>query len=338
VVQILLVFVTAGCASQKPMPGTPAARNPEIAEMLVDIDPQRIRDNIGTLASFKTRHTYSDTESQAEGIAAARNWIKSQFDSYANASTGRLQVAFQETMITKTSERVPRPVKVVNVVATLPGTKSDEHERVYIVSGHYDSRALDVHDATSAAPGANDDASGTAAVMEMARVMSRHQFDATIVFACVAGEEQDLLGSAALAKHAKDEGWNVAAMITNDIIGNTTGGNRVHDDRRVRVFSEGVPTNETPVQVQARQSVGGENDAPSRQLARYVKEVGEQYGNGFKVTMVWRRDRYGRGGDHIPFLRQGFPAVRITEPNEDFEQLRPLPIVERCQQAAGEIG
>jgi len=156
--------------------------------------------------------------------------------------------------------------------------------------------------------------------MEMARVMSRYEFDATIIFAAVAGEEQGLLGAAGLAERAKTEGWDVAAMFTNDIVGNTTGGNGVHDAGRVRVFAEGVPTAESAMQIQQRQSVGGENDSPSRQLARYIKDVAGRYVKNFDVKLVWRRDRYSRGGDHIPFLRQGYPAVRVTEPNEDYSR------------------
>jgi acetylornithine deacetylase/succinyl-diaminopimelate desuccinylase-like protein len=317
---ILSLLMMVGCVTPRPTPGTPAARDPEIAEMLVEIDSQHIRDSIEKLVSFKTRHTLSETESETEGIGAARRWIKSELQRYSQENGRRLLVEFHETSIDKPQERVPRPVKIVNVIATLPGTGSAREDRVYIVSGHYDSRALDVNDTTSAAPGANDDASGAAAVMEMARVMSRHTYDATIVFVCVAGEEQGLLGAAALAQRAKDEKWEVGAMLDNDIIGNTHGGNGVLDDRRVRVFSEGVPSSETAIQMQARQSVGGENDGPSRQLARYVKEVGEQYVPHFHVSMLNRRDRYGRGGDHIPFLRQGYPAVRFTEPNEDFSR------------------
>jgi hypothetical protein len=200
----------------------------------------------------------------------------------------------------------------------LPGTS--DPDRIYIVSGHYDSRASGTNDATSRAPGANDDASGTAVVLELARVMSKYEFDATLVFVAVAGEEQGLVGAAALAQKANDDGWNVEAMFTNDIVGNTLGGNGVRDRSRVRVFSEGVPTVESPVQLQARQSTGGENDGPSRQVARDIADVAQEYLPNFKVTLVWRRDRFGRGGDHIPFNRQGFAAVRFTEPNEDYSR------------------
>jgi hypothetical protein len=322
---LILAMLLAGCASKPTADPIDAQlqrlpRDPQIQRMVTQIDPRQIENDIRTLASFKTRHTLSDTDSDREGIGAARRWIRGQFDRYSRESGGRLVVAFEETRIEKTSARIPRPVTVVNVTATLRGSDPWSRDRVFIVSGHYDSRALEVNDATSPAPGANDDASGTALVMELARVMSQYQFGATIVFVCVAGEEQDLLGAAALAERAKRENWRVGGMFTDDIVGNTAGGNGIRDDTRVRVFSEGVATNESAIQIQARQGVGGENDGPSRQLARYVQQAARQYVSGFDVSLVFRRDRYGRGGDHIPFLRAGYPAVRFTEPNEDFSR------------------
>jgi hypothetical protein len=322
---ILVATLLTGCAS-KPTDNSVDAqlqrmgRDPQIEKMLAEVDRRQIENTVRTLVSFKTRHTLSDTTSEREGIGAARRWIKAQFDRYSRESGGRLVVAFEETRIDRTSERVPKPFTLVNVTATLRGSDREARERVFIVSGHYDSRALDVNDYSSPAPGANDDASGTALVMELARVMSKYQFDATIVFACVAGEEQGLLGAAALAERARSENWQVGAMFTDDIVGNTQGGNGVHDDSRVRVFSEGIPTYETPIQLQARHNVGGENDGPARQLARYIRETSRQYVKAFDVSLVFRRDRYGRSGDHIPFLRQGYPAVRFTEPNEHFDR------------------
>jgi Zn-dependent M28 family amino/carboxypeptidase len=306
---------------------------PKILQIVREIDPERIEASVRKLASFGTRHTLSVTDDPDRGIGAARNWIKSELEQYSADSGGRLKVEFQEVVIDKPTERVPRaPVSIVNVLATLPGEQPQAADRVYIVTGHYDSRVSAVNDATSFAPGANDDASGTAAIMEMARVMSKYHFDATIVFAAVAGEEQGLLGAAGLAERAKRENWRVGGMFTNDIIGNTTGGNGMHDDSRVRLFSEGVPRVEPPMLMQARQSVGGENDGPSRQLARYIKEVAERYVPRFHVTLVYRPDRFGRGGDHIPFLRQGFPAVRFTEPNENYAHQHQDVRVENGQQ------
>ncbi len=320
-VALVLGFVAAGCASpsSSSQPRQPTGRrDPQIGRMLGEVDARRVEASVRALANFHTRHTLSDDPQQTSGIVAAREWIREQFDAASRDSGGRLRVEMHETTVDRVSERVPRPVKVVNVLATLPGTS--DPNRVYVVSGHYDSRASGTNDATSRAPGANDDASGTALVIELARVMSRYEFDATIIFAAVAGEEQGLLGAAALAERAKGERWNLEAMFTNDIVGNTRGGNGVHDDARVRVFSEGVPTVESPVQLQARQSTGGENDGPSRQVARYVDDVARQYLPHFDVTMIWRRDRFGRGGDHIPFNRQGYAAVRFTEPNEHFDR------------------
>jgi hypothetical protein len=317
----MFALTASGCAassSRTGMAGDHRPRDPQIARMLNEIDAKRIESDVRSLAAFHTRHTLSDEPAQTSGIVAAREWIRRQLDDASRASGGRLHVAMHETMIERMSERVPRPVKVVNVLATLPGTT--DPNRVYVVSGHYDSRASEANDYASRAPGANDDASGTALVIELARVMSRSQFDATIVFVAVAGEEQGLLGAAALAEKAKNERWNLEAMFTNDIVGNTHGGNGVHDDARVRVFSEGVPTVESPMQLQARQSTGGENDGPSRQVARYIDEVAQQYTPNFDVTLIWRRDRFGRGGDHIPFNRQGFAAVRFTEPNENYDR------------------
>src|SRR5689334_8817740 len=322
---IAVLLVASGCAARPSDRSLDAQllqmpRDPQIEAMLNEIDSRQIEADVRALVAFKTRHTLSDTNSEREGIGAARRWIKSQLDRASRETNGRLVVAFEEIPIERPTERVPRPVTIVNVIATLPGTDPNSRDRVFNVSGHYDSRALDVNDSTSPAPGANDDASGTALVMELARVMSKYQFDSTIVFACVAGEEQGLLGAAGLAERARREDRRVGAMFTDDIVGNTHGGNGVHDDSRVRVFSEGIPTSESPMQLQARQNVGGENDGPSRQLARYIRETARQYLHGFNVSLVFRRDRYGRGGDHIPFLRQGYPAVRFTEPNEDFSR------------------
>ncbi len=291
--------------------------NPQIEKIVSEISAQNIEAIIRKLVGFGTRHTLSTHDDPKRGIGAAARWIKEEMDRYSQASGGRLQVVNDE-FIQPVTQRFPREAKLINIVATLPGTQAESKDRIYVVSGHYDSICSPFSDTECDAPGASDDASGTAAVMEMARVMSKYQFDATIVFMTVPGEEQGLLGAHHWAEEAKKKGLNIAAMFTNDIIGNTLGGNGVRDNRRVRVFSEGVPTTETEAEARARQSVGGENDGPSRQLARYIKEVGERYLNNFDVTLVFRRDRYGRGGDHNAFLQRGFPAVRFTEPNEDF--------------------
>ncbi len=323
---VLLLWLTGARASapiHKTQQVQLAARlNPQIEKIVQEISAANIEATMRKLVSFGTRHTLSDQESPTRGIGAARRWIKSEFDKYSAASGGRLVVT-EDEFIQPAGGRIPQPTKLVNVVATLPGTtapSSQGKDRMVVVSGHYDSCVCSqsMTDGESDAPGASDDASGTAAVMEMARVMSQYQFDATIVFMTVPGEEQGLLGAHHWAEDAKTKNLNIAAMFTNDIIGNTLGGNGVRDNRRVRLFSEGVPSSESEAAARARQSVGGENDASSRQLARYVKEVGERYVNNFEVTLVFRRDRYGRGGDHNAFLQRGFAAVRFTEPNEDF--------------------
>jgi Peptidase family M28 len=291
--------------------------NPQIERIVDEISAANIEAIIRKLVSFGTRHTLSSPDDQVRGIGAARRWIKEEFDRYSRLSDGRLGV-IEDEFIQEPTQRVRQAVKLVNIVATFPGRQLESKDRIYVVSGHYDSICSPQSDTSCDAPGANDDASGTAAVMEMARVMSRHNFDVTIVFMTVPGEEQGLLGATHWAEGARKKNLNIGAMFTNDIIGNTLGGNGVRDNASIRLFSEGVASNETEAEARQRRSVGGENDSPSRQLARYIKVAGERYLNNFEVTLAFRRDRFGRGGDHIPFLERGDPAVRFTEPNEDF--------------------
>jgi hypothetical protein len=314
----LAAALLASCTAQAAGPDI-AKRQAEIDAIVRDISPQRIRANVEKLVSFGTRHTMSETESDTRGIGAARRWIRSELERCGAAAGGHLQVAF-DSHVHPVMARLSRPTEIVNVVATLPGTQPESKDRIYVVSGHYDSRVTDVMNATDDAPGANDDASGTAAVMEMACVMAKHRFDATLVFMAVAAEEQGLLGAENWAKLAKENNWNVAGMFDNDIIGNSRSDEGKVNDKQVRLFAEGVPPGkEIPEALRALVATGGENDTPTRQLARYVKETGERYVPGFKVTIVNRRDRYLRGGDHIPFLERGFPAVRFTEYAEDFD-------------------
>ncbi|MGO4381634.1 M20/M25/M40 family metallo-hydrolase [Pseudoduganella sp. RAF53_2] len=292
-----------------------AHHQPDVDKIVKEISPQRIEATIRKLVSFKTRHTMSETESDTVGIGAARRWIKSEMD---KCGAGHLQVAF-DSHIAPVSARISRPTEIVNVVATLPGAQAESRERMYVVSGHYDSRNTDIMDAKGDAPGANDDASGTAAVMEMACVMSKYKFDATIVFMTVAAEEQGLLGAAHWAEEAKKKNLNIAGMFTNDIIGSSHSDTGQKDDKQVRLFAEGLPVQkETSDVVRSLVATGGENDSLSRQLARHVKEQGERYVSGFKVNVIQRRDRYLRGGDHMPFLERGYAALRFTEPAEDF--------------------
>ncbi len=293
-------------------------RNRTITSIVREIDAKNIERTIRQLVAFGTRNTLSEQNDPKRGIGAARDWLYSEFLKAAEASGGRMSVEKQSFEQPKAA-RVPQPTILTNIVATLKGTQPESASRIYVVSGHYDSMCSSPTDAKCDAPGANDDASGTAAVLEMARVMTKYKFDATIVFMTVPGEEQGLLGATHYAEDAKQKAVNIDAMFTNDIVGNTLGGNGVRDRGTVRVFSEGVPSNETPAEANVRRSVGGENDSASRQLARFIKETGESYVSQMKVMLVYRRDRYGRGGDHNPFLERGFPAVRFTEVNEEFK-------------------
>jgi hypothetical protein len=296
----------------------PQKPGPELRAILREIDPIRIEAIIQRLAGFGTRHTLSEQDNPVRGIGAARDWIYEQMQRYASASDGRMTVALQSFIQPATPPRIPVPTRITNVVATLRGTTAPD--RVYVVTGHYDSRVTDVMDATSDAPGADDDASGVAAVMEMARVFAGRRTEATIVFAAVAAEEQGLYGSDHLAQSLKDANADVQAMFSNDIVGtgNAHDGTRP-DPRTVRLFVEGVPTSETADQANVRRSIGGENDGPSRQLGRFVRDVAENPETGMRIRVVWRRDRYLRGSDHISFLLRGYPAARFTEPRENFQ-------------------
>jgi hypothetical protein len=304
-------------AARKATSSYPASRNREILRIVAEIDVRNIERTIRKLVSFGTRNTLSAQDDPNRGIGAARDFIYGEFLKTAERSEGRMTVE-KQSFLQEKAARIPTPTQITNVVATLKGTQNESEKRVYVVSGHYDSMCTSPTDEKCDAPGANDDASGTAAVLEIARTMAPYKFDATIVFMAVAGEEQGLLGSAYFAEQAKQKGTDIEAMFTNDIVGNTLGGNGVRDRRTLRVFSEGVPSNEKPEEANVRRGVGGENDSASRQLARFVKQVTERYVPHMRVVMVYRRDRYLRGGDHIPFLERGFPAVRFTEPNEDY--------------------
>src|SRR5690349_12917318 len=310
---LILLLATNAFAQHRTTP----VRNRAISNIVREIDARNIEATIRKLVSFGTRSTLSEQNDPQRGIGAARDWLYSEFLKAAAASQGRMTVE-KQTFEQPKAARVPQPTMLTNIVATLKGSQPESTDRIYVVSGHYDSMCNSPTDAKCDAPGANDDASGTAAVLEMARVMAKFEFDATIVFMTVAGEEQGLLGSTHFAEEAKKKNWNIEAMFTNDIIGNSLGGNGIRDRATVRVFSEGVPSNETAAEATTRRSVGGENDSASRQLARFIKETAAEYVPQMKVMMVYRRDRYGRGGDHIPFLERGYAAVRFTEVNENF--------------------
>jgi Zn-dependent M28 family amino/carboxypeptidase len=319
---LLASLIAASCTSAfAAQPATPDVNRhqAEIDKVVSEISAKRIEGYIRKLVSFGTRHTMSDATSDTRGIGAARRWIKSELER-CGAGT-RMQVAFDSyVQDADPHSRISKPTEVVNVVATLPGVQAESKDRMYVVSGHYDSRVTDVMNFTDDAPGANDDASGTAAVIEMACVMAKHNFDATLVFMTVAGEEQGLLGANHYASEAKKNGWNIEGMFDNDIIGSSHADDGHKDDTQVRLFAQGVPpTKEMSDANRTLVTTGGENDSVSRQLARHVKETGERYVKGFKVNVIYRLDRYLRGGDHSPFVQNGYAAVRFTEPNENFD-------------------
>jgi hypothetical protein len=297
-------------------PYRPQAPDRELRALLREIDPHRIEATVRRLAAFGTRHTLSSQTDPVRGIGAARDWIFEQMQAYAATSGGRMTVA-KQTFLQPVASRIPVPTPITNIVATLHGDSPSP--RTYVVTGHYDSRVTDVLNATADAPGADDDASGVAAVLELVRVLATRHTEATLVLAAVAGEEQGLYGSDHLAQSLKDAGADVQAMFSNDIIGtgDAHDGSRP-EPRTVRLFVEGVPTTETPAQASVRQSVGGENDGPSRQLGRFVTAVAANDATGMDVRVIWRRDRYLRGSDHISFLLRGYPAARFTEPRENF--------------------
>ena len=313
---LILCLLLLGVSA--PTPAAAPRKNPGIERIVKEISAKRIEATIRKLVSFETRNSLSDTTSESKGVGAARRWIKSELERCNTASGGRMKVAFDEHLA-PVGPRIPQPTAIVNVVATLPGEQAESRDRIYVVSGHYDSMRGSPTDPDGFAPGANDDASGTAAVMEMACVMSQYKFNASLVFMTVAGEEQGLLGSTFFAKAAKAQGMNIAGMITNDIVGNSRGSDGKVEKHRVRLFAEGVPPlQEMSEEVLTLIRAGGENDSPPRQLARFIKQAAERYVPTMNVDLIYRRDRYSRGGDHFPFLDAGYAAVRLTEPSEDF--------------------
>ena len=295
-------------------------RDPLISGMIEQVSVANLENSVRKLVSFGTRHTLSDTSSKTTGIGAARTWIKSEFERYNRENGGKLQVSYDSFVQPADGKRVPEATVLKNVMAVLPGTDPAD-KRMLLVCGHYDSRVTDVMNNKSAAPGANDDASGVAGVLELARVMSKQSYGATLVFVAMVGEEQGLYGAANLAKRAKAEGWDVHLVLNNDMIGNTYGMETdIKNNNQVRIFSEGVPAGETAAQAALRLSTGSENEGHARQAARYIKEIGERYVDQLDAKLIYRRDRFLRGGDHTPFSAQGFTAVRITEMNEDFNR------------------
>ncbi len=311
-----------------PIPAAPS--DPVIAHALQQISPERIRHTIETLVSFRTRNSLSSMDRdlpKGQGINAAADWIESELQRYSAECHGCLEVK-RDTFTAAVQDRIPKPTTMTNIYAVLRGSDPAQAQRVYLVSGHYDSRASDVLDSHLDSPGANDDASGVAVSLECARVLSGLKPEATLVFVTVAGEEQGLVGSRHLAKLVKDSGWQVEGMLNNDIVGgNTTPGDRWQDKSRVRVFSEGTQSAATPEQIKLYASIGYESDSPSRELARVVTDVGNTY-SGVTPVLELRPDRFRRGGDHSSFNAQGIAAVRFTEWREDYNHQHQTPRVE----------
>lgn len=319
---LLFTFLTITCASIAQKKSSTPALDAEISSMVKEVSVDSIRSYIQKMVSFGTRHSLSDTLSATTGIGAARRWVASKFFQFRKQTGANMTVELDpaEVLPGGRNTRIPRRVIMKNVLGTLKGSDPND-DRVLLISGHLDSRATDVMDSVIAAPGANDDASGVAVVIELARVMSKRKFPCTIIFMAVQGEEQGLIGARHMAEKMKANNMNLIAMLNNDIVGNSVASETGDkNDRTVRVFSEMVPSFETDDEKRARESLRAENDSPSRQLARYVKEVAEPYTKGFTATMNMRPDRFLRGGDHTPFLQNGFAAVRFTEFNENFTQ------------------
>ncbi|MFM2327552.1 MAG: hypothetical protein RIR31_1754 [Bacteroidota bacterium] len=293
-------------------------RDTEIEHMVKDVSSDSLQLYIKQLVNLGTRNTLSTQNNASRGIGAARKWVLDKFKYIAKQSNGRLTAFIDTTTLQPDGKKVDRVILLGNVVATLKGTDTSD-KRLFIITGHLDNMRSSPTDSTGDAPGANDDGSGTAAVIECARVMSKHSFPATIIFVAVSGEEQGLLGAAFMSEKAKKANWTIEAVLNNDIIGsNNSNETNIIDNTKVRVFSEGLPAFETEKNAITIRSLGLENDGKSRQLARYVKEIGERYVDNLQVVMIYRNDRFLRGGDHTPYVQRGFAAVRFTEMNENY--------------------
>ncbi|MBN2615973.1 MAG: M20/M25/M40 family metallo-hydrolase [Bacteroidales bacterium] len=303
-------------------------RDPTIESMIQELSRTRIQQDIEKLVSFHTRHTLSNQTGTKQGVGAALHWVKAEMEKSIPQSDGRLSVSFDSYPLGPNNRRVTRNVTLKNVIAVLKGTNPEDN-RIFLVSAHLDSRGDDINDSTSYEPGADDDGSGVAALLEMVRIMSKHPYSGTLIFTVVTGEEQGLYGSRHIAEKAKKENWNLVAMLNNDMIGQSrSSGTELSNNTTVRVFSEGVPAYETEQMARLRAFVAGENDSKSRELARYVKEVGERYVDQLTVNLIYRPDRYGRGGDQFYFSKLGFTAVRICESHENYDRTHKVPRME----------
>src|SRR5438270_7142440 len=314
---------TAQPAQAKKSAGSRRERDPAIMQIIKDVSPQKIKAIDEKLVSFGNRSTLAvnnpDAATSPLGIVAARNWIKSEFERISADCNGCLEVK-TDTFVEQPKARIPKPTELQNVYAILKGTDPAQAKRIYLVTGHYDSRNSDTLNTTDPAPGANDDGSGTTVSLECARVLSKRRFPATIIFLTVAGEEQGLNDSTHFAKMAKEQGWQLEGVLNNDIVGcKRNPGDTMQNNNWVRIFSEGIPAAATDADLRRIKATGGENDSASRELARYIHSVGETYDFGsFTPKLIFRRDRYLRGGDHSAFNDQGFAAVRFTEYREDY--------------------
>ena len=316
----ILIFAIGICCLNDVIAQAPAIiqKDPEIEQMLREISPDSLQSYIKTMVAFGTRNTLSTQKDSKRGIGAARTWVLSKFNQFAKQSGGRLTALIDSTTLQPDGRRVDSVLNLANVVATLKGTDPKDN-RIFLVSGHLDNMRSNVMDRTGDAPGANDDGSGSAAVMECARIMSKHSFPATIIFITVSGEEQGLLGAGYMATKSRKMGLNIEADLNNDIMGsNNSSETNIINNTQVRVFSEGLPYYELEKNAANIRQLGLENDGKARQLARYVKEVGERYVDNLEIVLIYRNDRFLRGGDHTPYVENGYAAVRITEMNENY--------------------
>ena len=313
-----ILFVAAVFISHLSFSQTIINRDSEIDKMVKEVSSDSLQSYITQMVSLGTRNTLTTQTNPERGIGAARNWVLGKFNEFAKQSGGRLTALIDTTIYKADSRRVSRDIVLGNVVATLKGTDPND-KRIFLISGHLDNMRSSPTDSIGDAPGANDDGSGSAAVLECARIMCKHSFPATVIFVTVSGEEQGLLGAYYMARKAKKEGWNIEADLNNDIMGsNNSSETKIIDNTRIRVFSEGLSVLDTGRVATNIRNLGLENDGRARQLARYVKEIGERYVENLEVVMVYRNDRFLRGGDHTPYVENGYAAVRITEMNENY--------------------
>lgn len=312
-ISVILCFLVADSTAQ-----TTIVRDSSIENMVKEISADSLKSYITQMVSFGTRNTLSTQTNPKRGIGAARNWVLNKFNKFSQASGGRLNAIIDTTTLQPDKRRIDTPTVLGNVVATLKGTDPND-KRIFVISGHLDNMRSSVMDRVGDAPGANDDASGVAAVLECARIMSKRTFPATIIFVAVSGEEQGLLGAYFMANKARKENQEIEAVLNNDIMGsNNSSETNIIANTQIRVFSEGLPAFETEKSAKAIRQLGLENDGKSRQVARYVKETGERYVDNLEVVMIYRNDRFLRGGDHTAFVDNGYAAVRFTEMNENY--------------------